>query len=59
MLKRDKSIQEWRSKVFGRQHLKNLKLYGQVIFFKGGLPQILLGGAFLNNYSQILFCSFF
>ena len=34
MLKRDKSIQEWRSKVFGRQHLKNLKLYGQVIFLK-------------------------
>ena len=33
MLKQDKSIQEWISKIFGRQHLKNLKLYGQVNFF--------------------------
>ena len=44
------------SKICGRQPLKNLKWYGLLYhfkFFKGWLPQILLG-PFLNSLSHIL-----
>ena len=52
----DKVFKNGPSKVCGRQGLKNLKWYGLLTyhlkFFKGCLPQILLG-PFLNNFSHI------
>ena len=51
----DKVFKNGPSKICGRQPLKNSKGYGLLIkFFKGCLPQILLG-PFLNTLSYILF----
>ena len=53
------SIQEWTSKICERQPLQNLKRYGLLSrpypfkFFKGCLPQILLG-LLLNTLYQII-----
>ena len=53
------SIQEWSSKICGRQPLKELKGYGllrrpyPLKLFKDCFPQILLG-PFLNTLFQIL-----
>ena len=47
------SIQKWTKlgKICGRAPLKNLKRYGLLKFFKGCLPQILIG-SFMNTLSQ-------
>ena len=54
-----KNSRKWPSKICGRQPLRNLKGYGlpkadynPFKFFKGCLPQILLG-PFLNTLSQM------
>ena len=48
------SIQKWTKlgKICGRAPLKNLKRYGLLKFFKGCLPQILIG-SFMNTLSQM------
>ena len=49
------SIQEWTSKISGRQPLKRLKWYGllKLKLFENCLPQILLG-SFLNTVSPYI-----
>ena len=53
-------VKFYTSKICGRQSLKNLKWYGHLStpyrfkFFKGCLPQILLG-LFLDTLSQVIF----
>ena len=51
----EQSIQEWTSKISGRQPLKRLKRYGLLKFklFENCLPQILLG-SFLNTVSPYI-----
>ena len=56
----DREFKKGRSKICGRQSLKNLKGYGlpkadhaPFKFFKGCLPQILLG-PFLNTWTQLI-----
>ena len=48
----DKVFKNGPSEICGRQPLENLKGYGLLKFFKGCLPQILLG-PFLNTLSQM------
>ena len=55
----DKVFKNGPSKICGRQPLKNLKEYGRPYsfkFFKGSLPQILLG-PFLNTLTHVMLCS--
>ena len=56
MITRNKVFKNEPSKICGRQPLKSLKWYGLLVyhfkFFKGCLPQILLG-PFLNTFSHM------